>query len=213
MICPPPGKSGPGRCSITSFTVAFGCLSTCAAAISPKLAVTVTEQVAPLREKVDAADEEVNALRSEWKAQSILGRAGHWIEPAVAPLGWDWRLGMAALASFPAREVVVGTLGIIYGVGEGAGEEDDEDNPSTTKLGTVLQKAKRADGTDLPAFTVPVALSVMVFFALCCQCASTLAVIRRETNSWRWPVFTFVYMTALAYLGALLVYQIGSRLG
>ena len=77
-------------------------------------------------------------------------------------------------------------------------------------LGDTLRDEKWDDGSGRPLFTVPVALSVMVFFALCCQCASTLVVIRRETNSWRWPVFTFVYMTALAYLGALLVYQIGT---
>ena len=77
------------------------------------------------------------------------------------------------------------------------------------RLDTDLGRALKSD----PVYSVPVALSVMVFFALCCQCASTLAVIRRETNTWRWPVFTFVYMTVLAYVGALVVYQVGSRIG
>ncbi len=79
-----------------------------------------------------------------------------------------------------------------------------------TKLGARLKDAEW-DGTRRKVFTVPVALSLMVFFALCCQCASTLAVIRRETRSWGWPVFTFVYMTVLAYVGALVTYQLGTR--
>src|SRR2546430_326864 len=128
---------------------------------------------------------------------------GRWIEPAVRPLGWDWKIGMAALASFPAREVVVGTLGLIYDLGEGEAEEIAD------PLGSKLQGATWEDGSGRKVFTVPVALSLMVFFALCCQCASTLAVIKRETNSWRWPLFTFTYMTVLAYVGALVVYQLG----
>jgi ferrous iron transport protein B len=155
----------------------------------------------------EAGQQEINDLDGEWKRQSWLGRAGHGIEPAVKPLGWDWRIGMAAVASFPAREVVVGTLGIIYNLGEA---EPDEMRQS---LGGKLQEAKWDNDSGRRVFTVPVALSLMVFFALCCQCASTLVVIRRETNSWRWPLFTFVYMTVLAYVGALVVYQVGSWFG
>jgi ferrous iron transport protein B len=130
---------------------------------------------------------------------------GRWIEPAVRPLGWDWRIGCAAIASFPAREVVMGVLGVIYNLGSeiDVGAEGDQSR---------LQERLRAatwEGTDRPVFNVPVALSIMVFFALCAQCASTLVVIKRETASWRWPIFTFVYMTTLAYLGALATYQIG----
>jgi ferrous iron transport protein B len=156
-----------------------------------------------LQEKVEAKERACVEWNGEWKRQSWLGRMGHGIEPAVRPLGWDWRIGMAVLASFPAREVVVGTLGIIYNVGEDVDPDDirDAGNAGDTELGKAL---KREGG-----FTVPVALSVMVFFALCCQCASTLAVIRRETRTWRWPVFTFVYMTALAYVAALVVFQLG----
>ena len=117
---------------------------------------------------------------------------------------------MAALASFPAREVVVGTLGIIYNLGKVDSDEiRDAADAGDTELSRALRDAKWDDDSTRPVFSVPVALSIMVFFALCCQCASTLAVIRRETNSWRWPVFTFVYMTALAYLGALVTYQAG----
>jgi ferrous iron transport protein B len=147
-------------------------------------------------------DEFINEQQHEWKANSLLGRAGRALEPVVAPLGWDWRIGTATLASFPAREVVVGTLGIIYKVGR---VESDEILESSDAGNTELGQALKSD----PVYSVPVALSVMVFFALCCQCASTLAVIRRETNTWRWPAFTFVYMTALAYIAALAVYQVG----
>jgi ferrous iron transport protein B len=142
-----------------------------------------------------------NHVAGAYIEQSILGRAGQAIEPVVRPLGWDWRIGCAVVASFPAREVVIGTLGVIYNLGSG---QDEQSQP--------LQEILRAatwPGTDRPVFNVPVALSVMVFFALCAQCAATLAVIRRETNSWRWPAFTFAYMTVLAYAGALATYQLG----
>jgi ferrous iron transport protein B len=132
---------------------------------------------------------------------SYLGRAGHWIEPVVRPLGWDWRIGCAAIASFPAREVVVGTLGVLYDLGE---EQDEESESLREKL-----QSATWDGTDEPVYNVPVALSLMVFFALCAQCAATLAVVKRETNSWYWPAFTFTYMTALAYVAAMATYQIG----
>jgi ferrous iron transport protein B len=151
-------------------------------------------------ERTDAGEEFINQQQQEWKANSLLGRAGRALEPAFAPLGWDWRIGTATLASFPAREVVVGTLGIIYKVGRVDSEDImDSSDAGDTPIGKALQ----------PEYNVPVALSVMVFFALCCQCASTLAVIRRETNTWRWPAFTFVYMTVLAYVAALVVYQVG----
>ena len=135
---------------------------------------------------------------------SYLGRAGRAIEPFVEPLGWDWKIGMATLASFPAREVVIAALGTIYNLGADQSEDSVE-----------LRDAMRAetwpDGR--PIFTPLVAVSIMVFFALCCQCGATLATIKRETDSWGYPAFTFVYMTGLAYLAALAVYQIGSRLG
>jgi ferrous iron transport protein B len=139
---------------------------------------------------------------------SFLGQAGHWIEPAVRPLGWDWRIGCAAIASFPAREVVMGVLGVIYQLGDTVDIHQESDQH---RLQDQLRAAKW-DDTGKPVYNLPVALSIMVFFALCAQCAATLAVIRRETNSWRWPAFTFVYMTVLAYVGALITYQVGIRL-
>ena len=156
--------------------------------------------------RIAAATDETqkNELQAAWKEQSLLGQLGHAIEPVVRPLGWDWRIGVATLASFPAREVVVGTLGILYQEGDvDADKIRDSDNLQEHGLvGKLRQSPLR------PAS----ALSLMVFFALCCQCASTLAVIKRETKTWRWPVFTFTYMTVLAYFGAMLVYQIGSRI-
>ena len=145
-----------------------------------------------------------NSYEQAQMEQSYLGRAGKFIEPTVRPLGWDWKIGCAVIASFPAREVVIGTLGVLYRLGE---VETDE----TISLRKRMQKATWPN-TKRPVYTIPVAVSIMVFFALCAQCVATLAVIKRETDGWRWPLFTFVYMTTLAYIAALLTYQIGSRM-
>jgi ferrous iron transport protein B len=136
---------------------------------------------------------------------SFLGQMGQLVEPVVKPLGWDWRIGCAVIASFPAREVVMGVLGVIYNLGSevDVGAEEDQ-----SRLAAKMRQA-RWDETGERVYNIPVALSIMVFFALCAQCAATLAVIRRETNSWRWPIFTFVYMTSLAYVGALITYRAG----
>ena len=134
---------------------------------------------------------------------SYLGQAGHAIEPLVRPLGWDWKIGMATLASFPAREVIIAALGTIYNLGNKQSEESME-------LRGAMQAERWPDGR--PVYTPVVALSVMVFFALCCQCGATLATIKRETGSWGYAAFTFCYMTTLAYLGALVVYQVGSKI-
>lgn len=173
--------------------------------------VSILRQIEQIEEEITPAEKRINHLQAEWKGRSLLGRAGRMVEPAVRPLGWDWKIGMAAIASFPAREVVVGTLGIIYDVGKVDSEEIRKARRvSETQLGQALLAAEWEGQPGHKVFTVPTALSLMVFFALCCQCASTLAVIRRETNSWTWPVFTFAYMTGLAYVGALVVYQVGT---
>jgi ferrous iron transport protein B len=165
----------------------------------------LTEQAAAGRDVAAELATVENQIAGAHLEASYLGRMGKAIEPLVRPLGWDWRLGCAAIASFPAREVVVATLGVIYNLGEGQDEQSDE-------LKDTLRQATWA-GTNRPVFNIPVALSVMVFFALCAQCASTLAIMRRETGSWGWPLFAFVYMTSLAYLGALVTYQVGSWIG
>lgn len=152
-------------------------------------------------------------IAAAYQRQSVLGRAGRLVEPVFRPLGWDWRISCAVIASFPAREVVVATLSVTYNLGEDLDwTAEDGSNGGRTTLVSALRSAT-VNGSDRKLFTIPVALSIMVFFALCAQCAATLAVIRRETNSWRWPAFTFAYMTALAYLGALITYQLGTWIG
>ncbi len=141
---------------------------------------------------------------SEQLKNSYAGKLGHAIEPAIQPLGFDWKIGVALIASFAAREVLVSTLSIIYNVGK------DENEESQTLIQAV-RDAKRDDGK--PAWTPLTALTLMVFFVLAMQCMSTLAIVRRETNSWRWPLFMLGYMTALAYLAAFATYQIGKMLG
>ena len=132
-------------------------------------------------------------------AQSWLGRMGQGVEPLFRPLGWDWRVSAAVIAGFPAREVVVAVLGTIYAVGSEADE---------SSLADRLTTATWPDGRTV--FTLPMVLGLLLFYALCLQCAATLAVIKRETNTWGWPLFAWGYMTALGYVGALLIFQIGS---
>jgi len=131
--------------------------------------------------------------------QSWLGRVGRTIEPVFRPLGWDWRVSSAVLAGFPAREVVVAVMGTIYAVGSDA---DDQ------SLSEKLRAARWPDGSLI--FTLPMVLGLLVFYAWCLQCAATLATIHRETNSWRWPIFAWVYMTSIGYTGAMIIYQAGS---
>ena len=143
------------------------------------------------------------ADRSARLEHSYGGRLGKAIEPALRPLGFDWKIGVGLIGAFAAREVFVSTLGVVYGVAGG-----DED---TAPLRDRIKHEKRADGR--PVYSALTGLSLMVFFALACQCMSTLAVVRRETRSWRWPAFLFGYMTVLAYLASLMVYQGGRLFG
>ena len=159
-------------------------------------------QVANLEDsELDAMRAEERSLHGQLIKGSFLGQAGQVIEPVVKPLGWDWRIGVGVIASFPAREVIIATLGTIYSLG---GEVDERDG----SLKEALASSRWEDGR--PVYTLPVALSIMVFFALCAQCAATLMVIGRETNSWRWPIFTFAYMTTLAYVGSFITYNVAT---
>lgn len=135
---------------------------------------------------------------------SYAGQIGHFIEPVIKPLGFDWKIGIGLITSFAAREVMVGTLNTIYSVGEGEG--------SVTTLKEKLINDKDPD-TGEAVFSTLSAISLMVFFALAMQCMSTLAIVRRETNSWKWPIVMFTYMTALAYICSLIIYQGGQALG
>ncbi len=137
---------------------------------------------------------------AELLEQSALGRMGKSITPLFSPLGWDWKVSAAVIAGFPAREVVIAVLGTIYAVGDAS---DDE-----SALVSRLRDAKHADGT--PVFTLPMVAGLLIFYAFCLQCAATIAVMYRETNGWRWPLFAWCYMTSLGYLGALIVFQLGS---
>jgi len=142
-----------------------------------------------------------NSLAAAQMEQSWLGHIGRSIEPVFKPLGWDWRVSSAVVAGFPAREVIVAVMGTIYAVGSDADEKS---------LSEKLRSAKWPDGRLV--FTLPMVLGLLVFYAWCLQCAATLATIRRETNSWRWPIFAWTYMTSIGYFGALVIFQVGSRL-
>ena len=135
---------------------------------------------------------------------SYAGQLGHLIEPVIQPLGFDWKIGVALIASFAAREVLVSTLSIIY-------NGDNEGNEESESLMQAIREAKKDDGT--PVWTPLTALTLMVFFVLAMQCMSTVAVVRRETNSWSWALFMVGYMTLLAYAAAFLTYQGGRLLG
>ena len=136
--------------------------------------------------------------------QSYAGRLGRVLEPVIAPLGFDWKMGIGLVASFAAREVLVSTLSIVYNVGKDA----DAESPSLIEA---VRNARRPDGRR--AWTPLVAVSMMVFFVLACQCMSTIAIVRRETNSWRWPLFMVAYMLVIAYAASFVTYQGGRLLG
>jgi ferrous iron transport protein B len=129
---------------------------------------------------------------------------GRTLEPAIAPLGFDWKIGVGLIGAFAAREVFISTMGVVYG----AGSEKGSTSPT---LREKIRAEMRADGK--PVYTPLVGLSLMIFFALACQCMSTLAAVRRETRTWRWPVVLFVYMGVLAWVASFAVYQGGRWLG
>src|SRR5881227_2473016 len=131
---------------------------------------------------------------------SFAGRAGRMIEPVITPLGFDWKIGIGLISSFAARETIISTLSIVYNVGE---------TPDTKSASLVeaLRNARRADGSAI--WTPLTGISLMIFFLLACQCMSTVAIVRRETNSWRWPLFMVGYMMVLAYVASLVTFQGG----
>ncbi|MCA9291872.1 MAG: ferrous iron transporter B [Phycisphaerales bacterium] len=174
---------------------------------------TVAQRVQDLESRAAALDDvhaaailaEVDHLVSrEQLSYSIAGRLGRFVEPVFAPLGFDWRINVGVLSSFAAREVIVSTLGIIYGIGDEAA--DDE-----YSLAGALRAERRADGT--PVFTMATSLSLLVFYVLAMQCLPTQVVTRRETGSWGWALFQLAFMTVLAYVGALVTFQVATALG
>lgn len=150
--------------------------------------------------KLNYNPKELNTLVATEKLEnSYAGVLGHFIEPAIRPLGYDWKIGIALITSFAAREVFVGTMATIYSVSGGDGD-----------TASVLQKMRDAKNpkTQKPVFTLAVAFSLMMFYAFAMQCASTVAIVYRETKSWRWPAIQFAYMTVLAYVVSFITYQL-----
>jgi ferrous iron transport protein B len=158
----------------------------------------VTAKYALLKQQLGS---DVVALDKEYRSEklqnSYAGILGNAIEPAITPLGYDWKIGIALITSFAAREVFVGTMATLYSVEEDNGE---------TSLRKKMSSAVRKDGTKV--YTLASGLSLMVFYVLAMQCMSTLAVVKRETRTWKWPVVQLFYMTGLAYAMSLLVYQL-----
>ncbi len=139
-------------------------------------------------------------------AYSYAGRAGHILEPAIAPLGFDWRIGIGLIQSFAAREVFNSSMSVIFSV-----EETDDEDASRAQLRDALHAATRPDGS--PLFTPLVCLNLMVFYVFAMQCISTIAVVKRETGGWKWPLFQLAYMTGTAWLACLVIYQVGRAFG
>jgi ferrous iron transport protein B len=162
-----------------------------------------SDQLASLQEQLAAVDQEE---AGEKLRHSFAGRMGRAIEPVIAPLGFDWKIGIGLVASFAAREVFVSTMSTVYNVGE-----FNDSNSGMITLEQTLQEQERPDGT--PVYTTLTALTLMVFYVFAMQCVSTVAVVRRETNSWKWPVFQWFYMGALAWVLAFFTYHGGRLLG
>jgi len=173
--------------------------------VPPSVAGSQQGQVALNNEQRTTNNEPPAPLpEGEQLRNSFAGRLGHTIEPVIRPLGFDWKIGVALIASFAAREVLVSTLSIIYNVGK------DENEQSETLI-SAIRDAKDDNGKLV--WTPLTALTLMVFFVLAMQCMSTVAIVRRETNSWSWTLFMVGYMTGLAYLASFLTYQGGRMLG
>ena len=145
-------------------------------------------------------------LAGEKLRNSFAGRMGHFIEPAIAPLGFDWKMGIGIITSFAAREVFVSTMSTVYNVGSA-----DESESGKQALAQTLRNQRRPDGS--PLYTPLLAVTLMVFYVFALQCASTVAVVRRETNSWKWPAFQWLYMGALAWILAFITWHGGHWLG
>jgi ferrous iron transport protein B len=135
----------------------------------------------------------------------VAGRIGRFVEPVIRPLGFDWQIGIGIISSFAAREVIVSTLAVVYGVGEDVAKE----NPQS--LYDSLRHAERSDGSKV--FTTATCASLLIYYVLAAQCLSTQAVTRRETNSWKWPALQLGYMSVMAYVASLVVFQVLRALG
>jgi ferrous iron transport protein B len=157
----------------------------------------------PVNAQLAALDNEVAGLKLR---HSFAGQMGHLIEPVISPLGFDWKMGIGIVSSFAAREVFVSAMAAVYNLGK-----YDRSQSSMSSLATTLRAQKRPDGT--PVYTALTAVTLMVFYVFALQCVSTVAIVRRETNSWKWPLFQWLYMGVLAWGLAFLTHCVGHFLG
>jgi len=174
--------------------------------------IVATEDLKANPKRTAAEEEVLNSLEAIDKKQagehlrrSFAGMAGRAIEPIIAPLGFDWKIGIGIISSFAAREVFVSTMSTVYNVGK------SKDESSKTQLVQILREQKRPDGSKI--YTPLLSVTLMVFYVLAMQCASTVAIVRRETNSWKWPLFQWAYMGILAWGLAFITFHVGHWLG
>jgi ferrous iron transport protein B len=164
----------------------------------PSRMAIVDQKYEQIRKSSTKSEEQIKVDYNEEKLEnSYAGVLGKAIEPGIKPLGYDWRIGIALITSFAAREVFVGTMATLFSVG---------DSDEGTLLRDKMRAAKKDDGT--PLFTVATGVSLMVFYLFAMQCMSTLAIVKRETKSWKWPVIQLIYMTAIAYIMSFIFFQL-----
>ncbi len=164
----------------------------------PKQMKTLQEKYTALHQLQPTQEAELNkAYAMEKLEHSFAGIMGHAIEPVIRPLGYDWKIGIALITSFAAREVFVGTMATLYSVGESTN--------TNASLRDKMRAARRIDGT--PTYNLATGVSLLIFYVFAMQCMSTLAIVKRETRSWKYPLIQFVYMSAIAYLFAFIAYH------
>lgn len=157
------------------------------------------QAIAQAQQQQLSPEQQDNFVASAKLENSYIGHFGRFIEPAIRPLGYDWKIGIALITSFAAREVFIGTMATIYSIGS------DADNEDTIKH---RMQAELNPATGQPMYTPALAFSLLIFYVFAMQCMSTIAIVYRETKGWKWPAIQFVYMTSLAYLGSFLVYNL-----
>ena len=172
-----------------------------------ELAVKQTNGWNTTEAKVSATMDQLDKQEAGEKLRhSFAGRLGQFIEPTIRPLGFDWKIGIGIVSSFAAREVFVSTMSLVYNVGEA-----DDSEEGTQTLAQTLREQKHPDGSTV--YTPLVAVTLMVFYVFALQCVSTIAIVRRETNGWKWAAFQWLYMGVLAWTLAFITYHGGRLLG
>lgn len=191
---------------ILTISIVLWALSYYPKSAPPPGAVAMTQQAAKVEkagdtQKADELRNNADGLTRRFSLQnSYAGKMGRTIEPLIKPLGFDWQIGIGIVSSFAAREVIVSTLSVVYGLGDSSAQNN------RGSLYDSLRRAKRSDG--MPVFNTASCISLLVFYILAAQCLSTTAIVRRETNSWKWPLFQMAFMTGFAYIAALITFQL-----